>query len=87
MAMLGGGELKILNFYGPPAIRKGEHAVICYGVYGARSVRIEPQVEKLQPAITHCLQVSPSASTEYKLLAEDGSGHIATKQFTIRVGR
>jgi hypothetical protein len=87
IAMLGGGELKILNFYGPNAIRRGEHGTICYGVYGAKSVRIEPPVEKLQPAVAHCLQVSPSLTTEYKLVAEDGTGHTATQELTIRVGR
>ena len=87
IAMLGGGELKILNFYGTNAIRRGEHGTICYGVYGAKSVRIEPPVEKLQPAVAHCLQVLPSVTTEYKLVAEDGTGHTATKELTIQVGR
>jgi hypothetical protein len=87
IAMLGGGELKILNFYGPDAIRRGEHGMICYGVYGAKSVRIEPPVEKLQPAVAHCLQVSPSVTTEYKLVAEDGTGHTASQALTIQVGR
>jgi hypothetical protein len=87
IAMLGGGELKILNFYGTNAIRRGEYGMICYGVYGAKSVRIEPPVEKLQPAVAHCLQVSPSVTTEYKLVAEDGAGHTATKGLTIQVGR
>jgi hypothetical protein len=87
IAMLGGGELKILNFYGPSTIRRGEHGTICYGVSGAKSVRIEPPVEKLQPAVAHCLQVSPSVTTEYKLVAGDGTGHTATKELTIQVGR
>jgi hypothetical protein len=87
IAMLGGGELKILNFYGTNVIRRGEHGTICYGVYGAKSVRIEPPVEKLQPAVAHCLQVSPSVTTEYKLVAEDGTGHTSTKELTIQVGR
>jgi len=83
--MLGGGRLKILNFYASPnAIRRGEHANICYGVYGAKSVRIEPPVE-LHPAIQHCLQVSPSRSTEYKLVAEDSLGHTATEGLVLQV--
>ena len=84
--MLGGGELKILNFYAnPTAIRRGEHANVCYGVYGAKSVRIEPPVEALHPAVAHCLQVSPSRSTEYKLVAEDASGHTAIQRFVLQV--
>jgi hypothetical protein len=87
IAMLGGDGLKILNFYGTNAIRRGQRGMICYGVYGAKSVRIEPPIEKLQPAVAHCLQVSPSVTTEYKLVAEDGAGHTATKELTIQVGR
>ena len=84
--MLGGGQLKILNFYASPgAIRRGEHASICYGVYGAKSVRIEPPVKELYPAISYCLQVSPSKSTEYKLVAEDDSDHTATQSLMLRV--
>ena len=84
--MLGGGQLKILNFYASPdAIRRGEHASICYGVYGAKSVRIEPPVKELYPAISYCLQVSPSRSAEYKLVAEDGSNHTATQSLALRV--
>ena len=84
--MLGGGQLKILNFYASPgSIRSGEHANLCFGVYGAKSVRIEPPVEALHPAVAHCLQVSPSRSTEYKLVAEDGLGHTVTQGFVLQV--
>jgi hypothetical protein len=84
--MLGGGQLKILNFSASPgSIRRGEHANICYGVYGAKSVRIEPPIEQLHPAVSHCLQVSPSSSTEYKLVGEDSLGHAATANFVLQV--
>ena len=84
--LLGGGQLTILNFYATPGtIRRGGRANICYGVYGAKSVRIEPPLEELHPAIAHCFQVSPSKSTEYKLFVEDGSGHTATQSFTLQV--
>jgi len=84
--MLGGGQLKILNFYASPAtIRRGERASICYGVFGAKSVRIEPPVESLHPAVSYCWQVSPSRSTEYTLVAEDGSGHSVKQSFVLPV--
>jgi len=86
LAILGG--FRISQFYASPrAIRKGEHTLICYGVYGAKSVRMEPPIETLQPALAHCLQVSPSVTTNYKLVAEDGSGHTANQELTIQVGR
>ena len=86
--LLGAGEFKILNFYAVPgAIKLGDTANICYGVSEATAVRIEPKVEELHPAISHCLQVSPRKTTEYTLTAEDGKGHTANQSFTIQVVR
>ena len=84
--MLGGGSLKILSFYATPgAIRRGDHASLCFGVIGAQSVRMEPAIEALHPALSYCLQVSPARDTEYKLIAQDGAGHLAISTVTIRV--
>lgn len=85
--VLGGDQLKILNFYGPSAIRRGAQATVCYGVNAAERVRIDPPVEQLHPAVSHCFQVSPARDTEYKLTAEDSAGHIVTQSLTIRVLR
>lgn len=82
---LGGDRLKILNFYAPVVIRRGGQATICYGVNAAEHVRIDPPVEQLHPALSHCFQVSPAKNTEYKLTAEDGAGHAVTQSLTIRV--
>ena len=83
---LGGGGLKILNFYATPGtIHPGEHSTVCYGVFGAEKVRIEPLPDDLRPAVTHCMQVAPSKTTEYKLVATDSKGHTATQALTIRV--
>ena len=85
--MLGGGGLKILNFYSNPrVIRRGEHATLCYGVYGAKSVRIEPAIEHLHPAVSYCWQVTPAESVEYKLIAEDAAGHCVTQRLALQVG-
>ncbi len=84
---LGGDRLKILNFYAtPPAIRRGQQALICYGTNAAERVRIEPGVEQLHPAVSHCFQVSPVRDAEYKLIAEDRAGHIVTQSLAIKVG-
>jgi hypothetical protein len=84
--LLGGDRLKILDFYATPgAIRRGEPATICYGVNAAERVRIEPPVEELHPAISHCIQVSPLRDTDYKLIAEDHAGHKVTQTLTIKV--
>jgi hypothetical protein len=88
IAMLGGGKLKILNFYATPGvIRAGERADVCYGVNGAKSVRIEPSVGELHPSIARCVQVSPAANTEYKLVVQDDAGHTETQSFILQVKR
>lgn len=84
--MLGGGEFKILGFYATPAVvRRGEKANICYSVSGAKSVRIDPPVQPLHPALSYCFEVSLAKTTEYKLTADDGQGHTSTQRFTLRV--
>ena len=88
LKLLGGNELRIVNFYAyPGVIRPGSHATICYGVTGAKEVRIEPPVEEVWPAISHCLQVSPRKDTEYTLTAEDAAGHSVSQSFVLRVAR
>jgi hypothetical protein len=86
LELLGGEQLKILDFYATPgAIRRGGHSTICYGVNDAERVRIEPPVEQLHPAISHCIEVSPLRDTDYKLTAEDHAGHAVTQRLTIKV--
>lgn len=84
--LLGGGSLKILSFYASPAaIHRGSGANLCYGVYGAKSVKVDPPIEQLYPAVARCFQVSPSKTTEYTLTAEDGAGHKVTQTAQLHV--
>jgi hypothetical protein len=86
LELLGGEQLKILDFYATPgAIHRGGRATICYGVNDAERVRIEPPVEQIHPAISHCIEVSPLRDTDYKLTAEDHAGHVVTQRLTIKV--
>ena len=78
--LTGGGELKILSFYGT------EH-LICYGVANAKTVRIEPHVEDVKPSLSRCLEVRPTKPTEYKLTAEDGAGHKVERSFVMPAAR
>lgn len=83
---LGGDRLKIFDFYASPAtVRRGQPATICYGVNAAASVRLDPPVEQLHPAFSHCFQVAPSRDTEYKLTAVDRAGHTLTQSLAIKV--
>src|ERR1035438_10445648 len=74
---LGGDQLKILTFYAMPgSIHPGESARMCYGVNAAKKVTITPPVgTDVYPAYSRCLQISPKATTEYTLTAEDGAGN------------
>jgi hypothetical protein len=83
---LGGDSLKILNFYAtPPTVHSGQKATICYGVNAAESVRLDPPVEQLHPALSHCFQVEPRRDTEYKLTIADRAGHTLTQSLAIKV--
>jgi hypothetical protein len=85
--MLGGDQLKILSFYASPgAIQRGQTATLCFGVNGAKAVRIDPPVvDDLHPSVSRCFQISPSRDTEYTLTATDAAGHTSAQSFTIRV--
>jgi hypothetical protein len=83
---LGGDSLKILDFYAtPPTIHSGQKSLICYGVNAAESVRLDPPVEQLHPAVSHCFQVEPRRDTEYKLTIADRAGHTLTQSLAVHV--
>ncbi len=77
-----GSDLKITQFY---ANSGGGKTLLCYGVVNAKSVRIEPAIESITPSLSRCLQVSPRKTTEYKLTAEDGSGHSVSQTIVVKV--
>jgi len=59
--------------------------VLCYGVSNAVQVKIEPGVEPIKPAISHCLNVFPMKTTTYELSAEDAQGNTKSAALTIKV--
>jgi hypothetical protein len=80
-------QLKILQFYAsPPQIRRGEKALLCYGVLNARSVRIEPGTETLTPAVSRCIEVTADKSTEFKITAVGATGNSAQASVRLQVG-
>jgi hypothetical protein len=86
--MLGGGGLKILQFYASPAVvRRGGHSQLCYGVTGAKAVLLDPPSADVHPALSYCLSVAPAKDTEYKLTADDGAGHTVTAICRLEVTR
>ena len=80
------GQLKILNLYAAPgAIPRGKSGRLCYSVVGAKSVRIEPEVPGVYPALSRCVEISPKQDTEYTLVAEDEAGHSVSQSVTVQV--
>ena len=83
---IGGTDLKILNFYAqPPVVHRGRKATVCYSVVNAKSVRVEPPIGDVYPALSHCIEIFPAKSTEYKLTAQDDAGHAVRQALTISV--
>lgn len=85
---MGGSGLQIRDFYAvPTVIHRGEPANICYSVSGAASLRLDPPVAEVYPAISHCIQASPRQDTEFKLTATDSASHTAIAKLVIKVAR
>jgi hypothetical protein len=81
-----GSAVKILQFYASPgALRKGEQAILCYGVANAKTVRLEPEVDGVWPSLSRCLYVAPRRDTRYTLTAEGADGKRVEESFEIRV--
>lgn len=83
---LGGSELKVVTFYAnPPVVKQGAKGLLCYGVVNAKEVRIEPAVPDVGPALSRCVEVSPTKTTEYNLIAVDAKGTEARSTTTVTV--
>jgi hypothetical protein len=81
-----GTAVRIVQFYARSAeIVDGEQDIICYGVHNAKIVRLEPEVERLTPALVRCFWVDPRQDTTYRMTAEGDDGSRAEASFTVRV--
>jgi hypothetical protein len=79
-------RVRITQFYASPGeITDADHSTVCYGVENARSVRIEPAVANVRPALTRCFWVEPKQDTAYALTAEGADGTLESASFTLRV--
>ena len=77
---------KILQFYASPAtIAKGDRTLLCYGVEGAASVRLDPTVEEIAPSRTRCIEAQPAISTKYTLYAKSRTGDEVSQQIEVLI--
>lgn len=82
----GGSDVKILQFYAREGnVIEGSKSLICYGVLNAKSVRIEPPVEAISPALNRCLEAAPTRETRYTLVAEGQDGRTVSESFVLGV--
>ena len=88
VAFYGNGQLKVLSFYASPVeVRRGSRALVCYGVSNASAVRIEPALGETWPSTSRCLEVTATKDTDYKLTAQDPTGHEETRTLSLKVTR
>jgi hypothetical protein len=81
-----GTAARIVQFYAREAeIVEGERDLVCYGVENARSVKLDPPVETVVPALVRCFFVEPKWDTSYTLFAEGSDGSRDEATFAIRV--
>ena len=80
------GPVKILRFYATSGLLlNGQKAQLCYGVENAKSVRIAPLAGEILPSSRRCLEIGPSHTTHYTILAEGYDGKMATQSLTLAV--
>jgi len=78
--------VRITQFYtSTPFIARGESGLLCYGVENAKSVWLSPPRKEIIAAVTHCEEVTPTATTTYTLTAEGASGPAASRDVTVTV--
>jgi hypothetical protein len=85
---LGGprGPVRILRFYATTgSITRGDKAQLCYGVANAKSVRISPSLEPVEPSANRCMDIVPDHTTHYTILAEGFDGNVVTRVVTLVV--
>ena len=81
-------ELKILQFYAAPSgIARGQKGVLCYGVLNAKSVELDPPLDRVWPALNRCLEIRPEKDTQYTLTAFGADGKKVSSSFLLKVGR
>jgi len=78
--------VRITQFYASPTKPpKGEKTLICYGVENATELRLDPPVEKVWPALSHCFDLVPVKPVTYTLTALRGTEQVS-QSITVQPG-
>lgn len=85
-ATYGGTTVKIIQFFARDAVlTEGEETPLCYGVVNAKTVKVEPAVSGIYPAINNCVSIQPEHDTTYTMTAEGNDGKIVTASLSLAV--
>jgi hypothetical protein len=66
-------------------IAKGDKALLCYGVQGAASVRLDPAVEEIAPSRARCVEAKPETTAKYTLYVKNAAGVEISKEIEVVV--
>lgn len=78
---------RIVQFYSrDPVLPKGEKTVLCYGVDNAKTVRLDPPVDRVWPAQSRCIEIAPTQNTTYTLTAAGEDGKEVSKTTELKIG-
>jgi hypothetical protein len=82
----GSGEIRIPTFLAENGVLKpGQTTQLCYGVFNAVSVKLDPPVEALKPTYRHCIDIAPKKTTTYTLTAFNAAGKSKSVSLEVRV--
>jgi hypothetical protein len=77
---------KIIQFYAAPGVvAPGDKSLLCYGVESAKSVRLDPEVDRITPSMARCIEVRPKLTATYRLIATGTDGSEAQAAVTVTV--
>src|ERR1700689_2305180 len=79
--------VKILAFYPRDGVvTEGGNTLLCYGVSNAASVRIDPPVDGVSPALSRCVEIRPKGESRYTLTATGSDGKTVSHSVSVRTG-
>ena len=79
-------SVRITQFYATmAALPRGESAQLCYEVENAAAVRITPMIENIWPSLSRCVSITPTATSTFTLISENGETGKLSRSVTVTV--
>jgi hypothetical protein len=86
MRRIGGDQLKIGHFYGPPMVAPGQPFELCYSTLFAKKLTLQPPLTPVNAAFSKCTDsIRLDKTTKFTLTATDAENHSVTAEFTVQV--